>query len=246
MRAQAHLLGRFFAGDVEHGQTLGDGGGGLQQQRGLADAGVAADQHHRARHQSAAEHAVQLGDAGRRAGLLLRCDLGEGQDLARVQRRGALPRTGPAAATRRQRRGGHLVDAVPGAAVRALAGPLRLRRAAGVADVGAARLFRALGHGVNYIVAVGAALAAMPVGAALAATAVGTADGKRAEGRGPTASSSALGPVARSRPGGRLSGPAPLAAKAAPTVTVTVNSPCRCRDCRPGSRTWCTAPGRRA
>jgi ABC-type uncharacterized transport system permease subunit len=39
----------------------------LQQQGRLADAGIAADQHHRARGQAAAEHAIELADAGRRA-----------------------------------------------------------------------------------------------------------------------------------------------------------------------------------
>ena len=39
-------------------------GGGLQQQRGFADAGIAADQHGRGRHQPAAQHAVEFGDAG--------------------------------------------------------------------------------------------------------------------------------------------------------------------------------------
>ena len=40
---------------------------GLQQQRGFADAGIAADQYHPALHQAAAQHAVEFGDAGRRA-----------------------------------------------------------------------------------------------------------------------------------------------------------------------------------
>ena len=37
----------------------------LQQQRGLADARLAADQHERARHDAAAQHAIELADAGR-------------------------------------------------------------------------------------------------------------------------------------------------------------------------------------
>jgi hypothetical protein len=67
VRAQAHLLRRLLAGDVEHRLARRHRGGGLQQQRRLADAGIAADQHHRARHQAAAEHPVQL-DAARRGG----------------------------------------------------------------------------------------------------------------------------------------------------------------------------------
>jgi hypothetical protein len=39
--------------------------GRLEQQRGLADAGLAADQHERPGHDAAAEHAVELTDPGR-------------------------------------------------------------------------------------------------------------------------------------------------------------------------------------
>ena len=39
--------------------------GRLQQQRGLADAGLAAEQHQRPGHDAAAEHAIELADAGR-------------------------------------------------------------------------------------------------------------------------------------------------------------------------------------
>ena len=66
--AQAGLLDRFLAGDVEHAPAgARQAGGRLQQQRGLADAGIAADQDRRGRHQAAAEHAIQFGDAGRAA-----------------------------------------------------------------------------------------------------------------------------------------------------------------------------------
>ena len=40
--------------------------GRLQQQRGLADARLAADEHQRARNDAAAEHAIELVDAGGR------------------------------------------------------------------------------------------------------------------------------------------------------------------------------------
>ena len=43
---------------------LGQRAGRLQQQRRLADAGIAADQQRRAAHEAAAGHAVELGDAG--------------------------------------------------------------------------------------------------------------------------------------------------------------------------------------
>ena len=39
--------------------------GGLQQQRRFADARLAADQHERSGHDAAAEHAIELADAGR-------------------------------------------------------------------------------------------------------------------------------------------------------------------------------------
>ena len=63
--AQLHLRGRLLARDVEHlaagGGEVGEGGGG---ERGLADAGSAADQDERAGHHPAPEHAVELADAG--------------------------------------------------------------------------------------------------------------------------------------------------------------------------------------
>ncbi|CAM5701494.1 hypothetical protein SFUMM280S_00790 [Streptomyces fumanus] len=54
------LLARDVQGAVLLARRLG---GHVQQQRGLADAGLAREQHHRAGHQSAAEHPVQLGHA---------------------------------------------------------------------------------------------------------------------------------------------------------------------------------------
>src|SRR3546814_4583837 len=66
----------------------------LQQQRGLADTGVAADQHHRALDQATAEHPVELADAGAHARVLV---------VAHVLERGHLRRVylaGPSAAAR--------------------------------------------------------------------------------------------------------------------------------------------------
>ena len=63
---QPHLGGRLLAGDVEHPPPLAGGAGGdVEQQGGLADAGLAGHQHDRARHQPAAEDPVELADAGR-------------------------------------------------------------------------------------------------------------------------------------------------------------------------------------
>ncbi len=66
-RAQAHLLDRLLAGDVHHPPSgTCQASRHLQQQRGLADAGIAAHQHRGRRHQPAAEHPIKLGDAGHR------------------------------------------------------------------------------------------------------------------------------------------------------------------------------------
>ena len=74
---------RFLAGAVEH---RADGArhvrGRLQQQRGLADARLAAEQHERAGHDAAAEHAIELVDAGRQPRVLFDLDV-------RVELRGA-------------------------------------------------------------------------------------------------------------------------------------------------------------
>src|SRR5690606_19049245 len=75
--AEPDLGGRLLAGDVENGLALGDAGGGLQQQRGLADAGLAGQQHDRAWHQAAAEDPVELADAGAAGGGDLRLDLAD-------------------------------------------------------------------------------------------------------------------------------------------------------------------------
>ena len=67
-RAQRHLGAALLAGDVEHLGGARQRVERLQQQRRLADARVAADQHHAAGDDAAAEHAVELVDAGRLRG----------------------------------------------------------------------------------------------------------------------------------------------------------------------------------
>ena len=63
--AQAHLLDRFFARDVQHALAgTAEGGGGLQQHGGFADARIARDQHRRGGHEAAAQDAVEFGHAG--------------------------------------------------------------------------------------------------------------------------------------------------------------------------------------
>ena len=62
--AHFYLALGFLAGDVETGEPfLADRGDGLEQQRRFADARIAADEDHRAGHQTAAEDAVELADA---------------------------------------------------------------------------------------------------------------------------------------------------------------------------------------
>ena len=117
--AQRDLLRRFLAADIQHFFVRREMRQRLQQQRGFADAGIAADQHHRALHQPAAQHAVELDDAGGRARHFCRFDFGEHLHLAARRQR--------AEAVLAARR--HLCHAlhqrVPRIAMRALPLPLR-------------------------------------------------------------------------------------------------------------------------
>ena len=71
--AQPHLRHRLLAGDVDRAMARArERRGDLDQQRRLADAGIAAEQQHRAAHEAAAGDAVELGDAGRQARGLVR------------------------------------------------------------------------------------------------------------------------------------------------------------------------------
>ena len=72
--AEPDLVRGFLAAGVEH-RPAGrlEPGRGLEQQRGLADAGLAADEDHRAGHEASAQHEVELREPGapalqRRAG----------------------------------------------------------------------------------------------------------------------------------------------------------------------------------
>ena len=67
--AHAHLRHRFFAGDIDGmAAAFGIFAQRLKDEGGFADAGIAADQQRRARHQPAAGDAVEFGDAGDAAG----------------------------------------------------------------------------------------------------------------------------------------------------------------------------------
>ena len=61
--AHGHLLAGFLAGNIEHIRLLGQPIRHLQKQRGFADARLAPGQHNAARHDAAAQHAIQLADA---------------------------------------------------------------------------------------------------------------------------------------------------------------------------------------
>ena len=64
---QPHLGRRLLAGDVQRAAAgPRPAGRDLEQQGRLADAGLAGQQHHRAGNQPAAEHPVELRDAGQR------------------------------------------------------------------------------------------------------------------------------------------------------------------------------------
>ena len=66
--AQAHLCGGLLAGEIDGAATgARQGGRELQEQGRLADAGLAADQQRRARHDAAAGDAIELGETGREA-----------------------------------------------------------------------------------------------------------------------------------------------------------------------------------
>ena len=133
-RTQRHLRARLFTRDVQrrHAAAL-QTVHGLQQQGRLPDAGVTPDQHHATGHDAAAQHPVELVDAGRRAGHIGRFDVGQrGHRLGRVQ---------PAcqglhavlACTGRFR--ARFFERVPGVAVRALAQPFGAGAAALLAGV---------------------------------------------------------------------------------------------------------------
>ena len=122
--AQPNLRHGFLAGDVDGAVSLlREGGRDLDQQRRFADAGIAAEQQHRAAHKSAAGHAVEFGDAGAEARRLVRFTLerfdGEQPALARRARLCAAA---------------FLDKRIPGSASVAAAGPARGRGAAILAN----------------------------------------------------------------------------------------------------------------
>jgi hypothetical protein len=96
----ADLSRRLLATRVEHPAAgARDAGSHLEQDRGLADAGLPAEQDERPGHESAAEHTVELAHAGRRAALLRLADLGERDPSAAREGREAPDRPGTGSAS---------------------------------------------------------------------------------------------------------------------------------------------------
>ena len=130
---EPNLVHRRLAGDVDDAGALpGHRRAGLDQQRGLADARLAAEQQHRAGDESAARHAIELVDSRSEPPLrqLRRVQGAEGEDPALARRPGALgaDADGP----------GILDHRVPGRAGLAAPLPARGDVAAGLADEGRA------------------------------------------------------------------------------------------------------------
>jgi hypothetical protein len=132
--ARFDLVLGLFARRVQHRSAARHVRRCLEQERRLADAGLAAEQHERSRHDTPAEHAIEFVDAGREARVLLDLDVrvqtrgagGAGQRVAMRGRRGRVD----AAVLRRP-----LLDVrVPRAAVATAAKPLRRLRSAFLTD----------------------------------------------------------------------------------------------------------------
>ena len=132
--AQRHLCRRLLAADVEHACIGRQRCERLQQQRRLADAGIAADQHDAAFDQAAAEDAIELLDAATQPRDLARLHLAQ-----RLHRRGGRERSVAVPARVFDAR---LRQRVPRAAVRTLALPLQ----AGTAALGTDELGSRLRH----------------------------------------------------------------------------------------------------
>src|SRR5258706_6964951 len=131
-RAQRHLLGGFLAAYVYSLVRAAYPGERLEKKRGFPHAGVAPDQHHLARDEAAAEHAVELVHAARHPRRVARAYVGEPLELGALR---------DARKTVPGRRLGEPFDQrVPGAALRALSLPLRRLAAAFGAGEDARRL----------------------------------------------------------------------------------------------------------
>ena len=128
--AQADLTDGLLARDVEHPMPQTQGGDGLQQKGGFADARITADEHGGTGHQASAKYTVELLQATRGSVNVLGFHAGQRNRL----RRDCAGRTGktgkPPAPDRRLRVFHAFHQGIPDAAARALARPLVLHMAA--------------------------------------------------------------------------------------------------------------------
>jgi hypothetical protein len=122
LRTRSNLPHRFLARDVEHRPFPAQGICRLQQQRGLADARVATQQHHGTRNQPAAQDSVEFTDPGDGAHVAFLGDVGHGATGGGA--RGGRARGAVATAPGRRRKRHHF-EGIPGLAGRALSLPLR-------------------------------------------------------------------------------------------------------------------------
>ena len=137
-RAEPDLAGRFLARGVQHVGGAARGadqpGGRLEQQRRLADPGLAPEQDQRAGHQSPAQDAVELADPDARPRQVGVGDVGQSGRGRRIGR-GSAGRPGPARGFVDDR----LDQRVPATAGAALTLPAKEGLAAGLADEAALR-----------------------------------------------------------------------------------------------------------
>ena len=129
--AKANLIGGFLARKVKSAMALGgDGGGGLKEERGFADPGLAAQQHRRSAREPVTHGSVEFADAGNNALHIAAC-------LREALDRGGFcsPFRLEANPARSRERASFLGQAVPRAAGWALALPFAAWRAAGLANI---------------------------------------------------------------------------------------------------------------
>ena len=143
--AQAHLLRRLLARHEQHRALSADRAQHGRRQARLADARLAAEQHERPGHEPAAEHAIELGDAGADARRGARLDGRERHHDAGLRALAAR------AAARVVGRGRLLDQRREGTAVGAAAEPAGLLAAALAADIGGA----GAGHRISQASAAG-------------------------------------------------------------------------------------------